>query len=310
MKIKKIVLLTFSLLFIPYLIVSLIIIKQSPINFKLVTNNELSIRIKREKTAKIEKIPFEQYIVGVLSSEMPVSFELEALKAQAVAARSYALKKIENSKNDAYDVVDTVSNQVYLNNEELKAKWKNEYDEKMKKITIAVNETANEYLEYNGEVVQAFFFSTSVGKTENSEEVFQTALPYLRSVDSKWDKDASPVFNETHEFSLTDFYTKLNIPYNDTLSVLVIKTTSTGRIKKLKINNIEFTGNDIYTLFKLRSTFFQIKQVAKNVLITTTGFGHGVGMSQYGANGLAKEGYKYDQILKHYYTGTKIKKIN
>ncbi|MEG0139140.1 MAG: SpoIID/LytB domain-containing protein, partial [Bacilli bacterium] len=114
----------------------------------------------------------------------------------------------------------------------------------------------------------------------------------------------------THEFSLTDFYTKLNIPYNDTLSVLVIKTTSTGRIKKLKINNIEFTGNDIYTLFKLRSTFFQIKQVAKNVLITTTGFGHGVGMSQYGANGMAKEGYKYDQILKHYYTGTKIKKIN
>lgn len=309
MNFRKIFFLTALIILIPYIIVTFLVVKEKSFNFKLGKNDDLTIKIKRESTGKIETIPFEDYIVGVLSGEMPTSFEIEALKAQAVAARSYALKKMENTNNEEYDVVDTVSNQVYYNEEELKNKWQNDYESRIKKVKQAVSETKHEYLDYNGEVVQAFFFSTSVGKTENSEEVFQSALPYLRSVDSTWDKEASPVFNDTATFSLSDFYTKLNLPYSDTLTTEILETTSTGRIKKIKINNQEMTGNDISKSLKLRSNYFQFEQVGSNILVTTTGFGHGVGMSQYGANGMAKEGYTYDEILKHYYTGTKIKKI-
>ena len=152
------------------------------------------------------------------------------------------------------------------------------------------------------------FFSTSTGKTENSEEVFVSALPYLRSVDSKWDEQ-SPAYTDTYTFTLKDFYTKLNIPYNDKLAIEVTQKTSTGRIKKLKINNVELNGRDVATKLSLRSNYFEIIQNKDKVTINTKGFGHGVGMSQYGANGMAKEGYKYNQILKHYYQNTEIKKI-
>lgn len=309
MNFKKMFLITVLVILIPYLIVTFIITKEK-FEFNLGKNDTLTIRVKRQATGEIQTLPFEEYIVGVLSGEMPTSFELEALKAQAVAARSYALKKIENTKEEDYDVVDTVSNQVYYSEEELQNKWGSDYDSKIKKVKQAVNETSLEYLDYNGEVVQAFFFSTSVGKTENSEEVFQSALPYLRSVDSSWDKEASPVFNDTTSFSLSDFYTKLNLPYNDKLTTEILETTSTGRIKKIKINGQEMTGNDVSKALNLRSNFFELEQIGTNIKITTTGYGHGVGMSQYGANGMAKEGYTYDQILKHYYTGTQIKKIN
>ena len=151
------------------------------------------------------------------------------------------------------------------------------------------------------------FFSTSVGATENSEEVFVSALPYLRSVDSKWD-EASPAYTDTYTFTLEEFYKKLNLQYNQTLTIEVTSKTSTGRTRTLKINGTEINGRDLATKLNLRSNYFDIVQNENNVTITTKGFGHGVGMSQYGANGMAKEGYKYDQILKHYYQNTEIKK--
>ena len=152
------------------------------------------------------------------------------------------------------------------------------------------------------------FFSTSTGKTENSEEVFVSALPYLRSVDSKWD-EASPVYTDTYTFDLKDFYSKLSLPYNENLKIEITAKTSTGRIKKLKINDQELNGRDFATKLSLRSNYFTITQNNDKITINTKGFGHGVGMSQYGANGMAKEGYKYDQILKHYYQNTEIKKF-
>ena len=176
----------------------------------------------------------EEYIIGVVSGEMSASFETEALKAQAVAARSYVLKKIKNSEN--YDVVDNVMNQVYLDEEALKEKWKDNYEENINKIKQAVMETKGEYLVYDNEVIEAFFFSTSTGKTENCEEVFVESLPYLRSVDSSWDEEVSPVFSTTNEYSLIDFYNLLNLPYNNSLNIEIVKTTSTGRIKQIKIN--------------------------------------------------------------------------
>lgn len=301
---KKLILVTLLVIIIPFLFVN-IFVKTDEIKFKYITNN--IIRVKDEKTGVINEVPFEEYIKGVVAGEMPATFELEALKAQAVASRSYAMYQMTATKDKEYDVLNTTANQVYLTDQELKENWKDEYDEKINKIKTAIAETSGEYLTYNGEVANAMFFSTSVGATENCEEVFVSALPYLRSVDSKWD-EASPVFTDTYTFTLEDFYKKLNLPFNQTLKVEITSKTSTGRTKTLKINNEEMQGRDFASKLSLRSNYFDIVQNEKNITITTKGFGHGVGMSQYGANGMAKEGYKYNEILKHYYQNTEIKK--
>lgn len=303
---KKILLMTLLIIFIPYLIVSIFIAKED-INFYFISNN--TIKVKRESKNIIEEIPFEEYIVGVVSAEMPVSFELEALKAQAVAARTYALKKMIDNRNQEYHIVDTVANQVYYNDKELREKWNDTYNEKINKVKKAVIDTKGEYLVYDNEIIDAFFFSTSVGKTENSEEVFTEKLPYLRSVESSWDEEVSPVFNDQETFTLKEFYNLLGLDYNNNLTIEVLKTTSTGRIKKIKINNKVMTGSDVYSKLGLRSTFFEIIKNNNVVTLKTKGFGHGVGMSQYGANGMAKNGYTYENILKHYYQGTEIKKF-
>ena len=301
---KKILLITTLIILIPYLVVN-IIITTDQINFKSMESKV--IRVKDVKENKIIKVPFEEYIKGVLAGEMPASFELEALKAQAVAARSYVLVQAEKNKDKDYDVVNTTDNQVYQTDEALKEKWKNEYNNKINKIKRAVSETKSQYLSYNGKVVEALFFSTSTGKTENSEEVFSSKVPYLRSVSSTWDT-SSPVFEDTAKFTLEDFYKKLELPYNDKISIEIIQTTSTGRIKTIKINEQELSGREVAKKLSLRSNYFTITQNNQNVTITTKGFGHGVGMSQYGALGMAKEGYTYDKILKHYYQGVEIKK--
>ena len=303
---KKIILIIILILVLPY-ILSSIFEKEKLIEL---VHKDKTIRVLRTKTNKIEEIPFEEYVVGVLAGEMPLYFEEEALKAQAVASRSYALKRIEYNKNKTYDVVDNTNNQVYLDNNYLKEAWKTNYTSYINKIRKIVNETSREYLDYNGSVVDAFFFSTSTGKTENAKEIFNISLPYLVSVSSTWDEEVSPVFYDNYTFTLLDFYQKLNLPYNTNLNIEVIDTTSAGRIKSIKINNETFTGSKISSTFNLRSTSFKIEKQGENVQITTTGFGHGVGMSQYGAEGMAKKGYTYDEILKHYYQGVKIKKYN
>ena len=300
---KKILLLTCLIIFIPYIIVNLFI-KEEEIKFKYTSN--MMVRVKQEDV--IIKVPFEDYIVGVLAGEMPVSFELEALKAQAVAARSYVMKKMQTNIDKEYDVVDTVMNQVYLDDEHLQEVWKEDYTNNINKIKQAVLETFNEYLEYDGKIVDAMFFSTSVGATENSEEVFTSEVPYLRSVVSTWDS-ISPVYEVNYTFELEDFYNKLNLNYSESLNIELLETTSTGRVKKLKINGVTLEGNTVVSNLKLKSNHFTIKLEGDKVYITTKGYGHGVGMSQYGAQAMALEGYKYDEILKYYYQGVEIKKI-
>lgn len=307
MSIKKVIITTLLLIIIPCIVLQLFL-KEKSESLYFEYGKNTYVKVKRETKNIIEEIPLEEYVVGVLSGEMPASFELEALKAQAVAARSYVLKKMEKS-NEEYDVVDTVSNQVYLSETELKEKWKDQYQNYMKKMKIATTQTKGEYLEYDGKVIDAFFFSTSVGVTENSGEIFSSQLPYLVSVESKWDKEVSPVFEVNYEFSLADFYTKLGLPYKNKLEIEIIKKTSSGRIKELKINGNSFSSSTVFSKLNLKSTFFTIEQVGSNVRITTNGYGHGVGMSQYGAQGMAKNGYSYDQILKHYYQGVEIKNL-
>lgn len=304
---KKIIILLLMLIGIPYLITICFIKKDDEIKFYFSSNT--TVRIKRNATGKIDNVLLEDYIVGVLAGEMPVSFEIEALKAQAVAARTYVMKRLVNNKNSDYDIIDTTLNQVYLDNDELKKKWGNNYVNYINKLKTAVLETSGEYITYKDNIIDALFFSTSVGATENSEEVFVSALPYLRSVDSSWDAEVSPVFSENNTFSLKEFYNKLNLTYSNNLSIDVLQTTSTGRIKKIKINGTTFNGTTVAGKLGIRSDYFNISRDNDTVLVTTKGYGHGVGMSQYGAEAMAKKGYTYDKILKHYYKDVDIKKI-
>ena len=200
-------------------------------------------------------------------------------------------------------------NQVYLDNEYLKDAWGNSYVKNINKLRQAVNSTIDEYLEYDDKVVDAMFFSTSNGYTEDSSNIFDFDCAYLKSVESPWDKDVSSAYITTKIMNLTEFYKLLNIPYNKNLNIEIEKRSNTNRILLLKINNVEFKGTDIYNKLSLRSTDFNIELQGQTVSITTKGYGHGVGMSQYGALGMAKEGYTYDQILAHYYQNTSLTKI-
>lgn len=305
---KKIIIFTILLIFIPFFIVTLFGMNDIT-EIQLIHVSNKMVRVKRLSTDKVEEVPLEEYIVGVLAGEMPIDFELEALKAQAVASRSYVLKRMEYNKDNEYDVVDSVLNQVYLDDDYLKETWGNNYTIKINKLRTAVNETYNEYMEYDGEIIDALFFSTSNGYTEDSHLVFNLELPYLKSVESSWDKDVSSVFSSKYTFSLQEFYEKLGLEYKDKLEVEILERSSTNRVIKLKINGVEFEGTTLYNKLGLRSTDFEIMQAGSNVIFDMKGYGHGVGMSQYGALGMAKQGYTYDEILKHYYTGVTIKKI-
>ena len=305
---KKIILFTIILIFIPFFIVNILGINEiEEIELKYINN--INVRVKRLSTNEIQIVPLEEYVVGVLAGEMPVYFELEALKAQAVASRSYVLKRLEYNKDSEYDVVDSVLNQVYLDDNYLKEAWGKDYVVNINKLRTAVNQTIDEYLEYDGEIIDALFFSTSNGYTEDASVVFNLELPYLKSVESKWDAQTSSVFNSQKTMSLQEFYEKLGLEYKKELSFNVLERSDTNRIIKLEINGNMLNATDVYNKLGLRSTDFNLTQVGTNVLIDTKGYGHGVGMSQYGALGMAKEGYNYMQILEYYYTDAEIKKI-
>lgn len=293
------------MIIIPYVIVT-IFIKDEEITFNFSSNT--IVRVYREESKIIEKVPIEQYVVGVVSGEMPASFNYEALKAQAVASRTYVMYQMQVHKNDEYDVYDSVNSQVYLSEEQLKEKWKDKYIENINKIKQAILDTSGQFLTYNGEVIESFFFSTSVGYTENSEDVFSLELPYLRSVESKWDS-ISPAYIDQKTLKKEEFFNLLSLDNSNTLDIEIIEKTSTGRIKKIKINGKILTGKQVCSKLQLRSTFFEIKEEGGNVVINTKGYGHGVGMSQYGANGMASSGFTYDEILKYYYTDVEIEKF-
>ena len=305
---KKIIFFVLLVVFIPFFIV--IIYKRNYKEIQLDYINTTFIRVKRLSNNQIEIIPLEEYIVGVLAGEMPIDFEFEALKAQAVASRTYALKRMEYNKDKDYDVVDSVLNQVYLDDDYLHEAWGSNYIKNINKLRQVVNSTIDEYLTYNDETIDAMFFSTSNGYTEDSANVFGFTAQYLVSVESPWDKEVSSAYRTSKNINLDEFYNKLNIPYNKNLNIEIIKRSSTNRILLLKINNKEFKGTDIYSILSLKSTDFTIELKGNYVTITTIGYGHGVGMSQYGALGMAKKGYNYQEILNHYYHNTKLKKLN
>jgi len=270
--------------------------------------SSVQVSVLRSAKNEVESIPLENYVVGVVASEMPADFEEEALKAQALTARTYIVKQLLSGTKLASgaSVTDTVNHQVYKSENELKEIWGKDYDWKLKKIQQAVYETKGKIITYNNEPITASFFSTSNGYTENSEDYWENPLPYLKSVKSPWDVD-SPKFHDQKVFSVGEFESLLGVKLqnNDQVGEIVERTKG-KRVAKVNINGAMFTGRDIREKLDLRSSDFTWERNGNEIIVKTEGFGHGVGMSQYGANGMAKEGKTYEEIVKYYYKDVQI----
>ena len=280
-----------------------------------------TIEVKRCDSGKKVEVDFEEYVTCVVASEMPATFEEEALKAQSVAARTFAMAKIETES----PICDSTHCQVYKTEKELidchPEGWE---DEGWKKIKKACKATAGELLYYDGELVlHPLFFSSSGGQTENSEDVFVSAVPYLISVSSPYEEKATHK-DEEKSFTVNEFASKVRkaFPEKDfgTIStdrIKILSRTAGGRVEKMKVGDVTLKGTEVRSALGLSSALFTIsfkEGTGWNVLsasntqivFVSNGSGHGVGMSQYGADGMAKEGADYKEILKHYYSGTEI----
>lgn len=288
------------------------------------SKEELNICVYITQEKKIETMNIEDYVVGVVSAEMPVEFEFEALKAQAVAARTYGLAHIETfggakiPKACGANVNNTTQFQVYMHKEDRMKLWsKRKRNEYWKKITRAVKETEGEILAYNGEIVRSpYYFSTSSGRTEDAVNVFSKDVPYLKSVDSPGEERSSKyITKSTFTYGnlstiLNKWNPKLNIKSNLLKKQLkVLEKSSSGSVIKIKAGDEYISGSKFRKILGLNSFNFDIKFNKKDITITCRGYGHGVGMSQWGAYAMAKKGAKYREILKHYYSGVEIVKL-
>ncbi|MCP3761465.1 stage II sporulation protein D [Domibacillus sp. A3M-37] len=263
---------------------------------------EPTVDVVRSDTQKTESVPLEEYVAGVVAAEMPASFEKEALKAQAVAARTFILTQTLKG----LDVTDTVDDQVFKDDEDQKEMWGEDFETNKTKIEAAARETEGEVLVYNGKPITAAFFSSGNGQTENAEEYWQSAEPYLVSVASPWDA-AAPNFEQEVVLTKQEVEEKLGVSLPESGSVgAITKKTTGGRIGAITIDGKSFTGRSIRETLGLPSADFQMTVSDGDVVVTTKGYGHGIGMSQYGANGMAKEGKKYEDITAHYYPGAVI----
>lgn len=258
-------------------------------NLKISFNNN-NISINNTNTEINEEL--EKYVIGVVACEMPALYDIEALKAQAVAARTFTIYT-----ND-YEAKE----QCYNSYDQLQTKWGDKYPLYIEKITKAVNATTGLVMKKSNFLFKSFYFSTSNGKTEDSKTVFKEGE--IKSVESSWDKESSNYLKELH-FTKENLEKKLGTFDN----INIVKRDKNGYVSKVQVDNKEYTGIEMRSLLNLRSTDFDIKKENQDYLIVTRGYGHGVGMSQYGANYLAKKGYDYKYILKYYYGDISIEKI-
>ncbi|MGF1514080.1 MAG: SpoIID/LytB domain-containing protein [Elainellaceae cyanobacterium] len=261
----------------------------------------------------VNHVDLEKYLYSVVGSEMPTSWPAAALEAQAVAARSYALYQREHRGNPVFDVGDTAAWQVYKG-----------VIQEEPPVVSAVEATEGQVLTHNGQIIEAVFHSSSGGHTENVEDVWSSAIPYLRGV-ADFDQSA-PVFSWSAQVSANDLKAKLP-GLGNIIAMNPERMTPRGRVASMQIvgdaGQRTIKGNDLRSLLGLRSTLFavqpQMGRVASagNLVAVPTsftfsgrGFGHGVGMSQWGARGLADQGHSYDSILGHYYQGTALALIS
>lgn len=262
------------------------------------TNTYVTIH---RSNGSIITLELEEYIIGVVGAEMPAAFNEEALKAQAIVARTYALKSISTGRT----LTDTSSTQNYKDIEQLKNIWGSSYSTYYNKVKNAVEKTKGMYLTYNGTYIEALYHSTSNGRTEDSSNVWGNSYPYLVSVESTYD-DSNPSFIKSVAISYSELSSKLKMEVTIDTEFNILNKTTGNRIAAIEVNGKIYKGVEFRNLLGLRSADFDIEKTDTGVIFTTRGYGHGVGMSQYGANGMAKAGYNYEQILKHYYTGVSI----
>lgn len=267
------------------------------------TSNERMVNVKLS-SGQVVSLTLEDYVTGVVASEMPASFNTEALKAQAVAARTYALKRTANGAT----LSATTADQIYKTTSELQAMWGASYSTYYSKVKSAVEATKGQYMTYGGNYIEALYFSTSNGRTENAENVWKDAYPYLVSVESPWDVGI-PSYSGSKTVAMSTISEKLGVTLTSSSQIQILERTQGNRVKKVSICGKEYTGVQIRTIFGLRSADFDVSASGDNIVFTTRGYGHGVGMSQYGAHLMAKAGYSYRQILTHYYTGVQINSL-
>ena len=266
-------------------------------------DNNIYVTLKRSNN-EIMTLELEEYITGVVGAEMPASFNIEALKAQAVIARTYALKNLQKGNI----LTDNAGNQYYKNNSELENIWGSNFNTYYAKVKKATEDTKGEYLSYNGNYIEAVYHSTSNGKTESSTNVWGNYYPYLISVDSLYD-NLNKSFEMTKEITYQELSNKLGIEINNDTDIEILSKTESGRVKEIKVDDIIYRGIDFRNILALRSADFTFEKTDEGIIFTTLGYGHGVGLSQYGANGLAKNGYSYYDILYHYYPGTSLENL-
>lgn len=277
-----------------------------------------TVKLLHSSTGEVEELAIDEYLYGVVSAEMPANYEQEALKAQAIVARTYTVYKMyAGSKHSNADICDdSLCCQAWISKEDRFQKW-NEQDREnnWNKIVSAVNDTKGKIITYNGEPINAFFHSNSGGSTETVSNVWGgTDYPYLQSVETSGEEGytqySSAVTLSKDEVlqKIQESYPEAIIDFNIENSIQILEYTDSGRVKTIQFGNINISGVEARTIFGLKSAKFNV-EIGENITFNVTGYGHGVGLSQTGADAMAKTGATYNQIIEHYYTNVNIESI-
>ena len=279
-----------------------------------------TIKLLHQDTDEIQEVNLDEYIACVVSAEMPVDYDIEALKAQAIVARTYTIYKITTSKkHDEADICDKSSCcQAWISKEDRFERW--DEDKRIanwNKIIQAVNETKGKIITYEGKPINAFFHSNSGGKTEIPFYVWGgTGYPYLQVVETSGEENYSQYKSEA-KFTKEEFIEKIKkehkdfeINFEEEKCIEVVERDDSNRVVTVKIGDLNLSGVETRTLLGLRSANFTVEISEKEILFKVIGYGHGVGMSQTGADALAKQGKNYEEIINHFYKGVKIIEMN
>lgn len=284
---------------------------------------ESEFKVLDEATGEILNVNIKDFLIRSVACEMDPDFEVEALKAQTVAAYTYfknLQKKQENNPSEDFKGCDFKVNSenrtYYMTEETLKERWAENYEKYREKFSALVESVLGEALKKDGKYIEALYFSISSGNTENIEDVFGGSEPYLVSVPSPYDL-LSPGYLTKKEISIKEFVdtienklNKIGIIDNQDNMIGEIDRTKTGMVKTIKIGSENISGRRMREFFNLRSANFDIDKIDDKIIFTVRGYGHGVGLSQYGANEMAKQGASYSQILSWYYKGAELEKYD
>lgn len=289
------------------------IVEAAPTVSPELPENTETIAVFRTSESKTVDMTMFEYVCGSVAAEMPLAYHEEALKAQAVACYTNALRLKNSQKSGVNGNIsdDTSVHQGYIDEQQRRKKWGNDFDKYEAKLQKVVKAVENQALYYNGELCVAAFYAISSGTTENAENIWGSPVAYLKSVDSSGDK-LSPQYASTVTLTKDDFIKHgkaLGINSISSLknAVKVTKKSSVGTVLSVTVCGENYSGEELRSVFSLRSPVFTVKTADDSVTFSVKGYGHGVGLSQYGADYLAREGKTYAEILQHYYTGVDIK---